>query len=230
MSDENGFSASERHGVYRAIHERRDIRSGFLPEPLDDATLYRLLEAAHHAPSVGFMQPWRFIVVRERAVRDAVYENFARANAAAAGRYTGDRAALYGSLKLEGLREAPQHVCVTHDAQTERGGGLGRATIPATALYSTVCAVQNLWLAARAEDVGVGWVSILDVDGLRAVLRIPPHVTPVAYLCLGRVAAFPAGPVLEQRGWEHRVPLHEAIAFDRYDVRAATSERAEPSR
>jgi 5,6-dimethylbenzimidazole synthase len=229
MSAETSFSASERHGVYRAIHERRDIRSGFLPEPLDDATLYRILDAAHHAPSVGFMQPWRFIVVRERAVRHAVYENFARANAAAAERYSAERAALYHRLKLEGLREAPQHVCVTHDGQTERGGGLGRETIPETALYSTVCAVQNLWLAARAEDVGVGWVSILDVEGLRALLRIPPNVTPVAYLCLGRVDAFPAGPVLEERGWEHRVPLREVIAFDRYDGIGAPSDRAEPS-
>jgi 5,6-dimethylbenzimidazole synthase len=212
-----GFSESERHGVYRAIHERRDIRSGFLPEPLDDATLYRLLEAAHHAPSVGFMQPWRFIVVRDAAVRHAVYENFARANAAAAEHYTTERAALYSTLKLEGLREAPQHVCVTHDPQTQRGSGLGRATIPQTALYSTVCAVQNLWLTARAEEIGVGWVSILDVDGLREVLHIPAHVTPVAYLCLGKVAAFPAGPVLEERGWEKRVPLHDAIAFESYD-------------
>ena len=179
------FSEEERRGLYRAIYERRDVRSSFKPDEIPDNVLARLLDAAHHAPSVGFMQPWGFIVIRDREVRNTVHEIFERARLATAQVYNDDRRAVYETLKLAGIREAPINLCVTCDEATVRGHGLGRQTMKETALYSTVCAVQNLWLAARAEGVGVGWVSILDPDRLREILHIPANIVPVGYLCLG---------------------------------------------
>ena len=166
------FSPSERRGVYRAIYERRDIRSHFLPEPVPDHVLARLLDAAHHGPSVGFMQPRDFIVIRDAAMRRAIHASFVEAKARGAAVYQGERRALYESLKLAGILEAPVNLCVTCDRGRAKGAGLGRQTDPATDLYSTACAVQNLWLAARAESLGVGWVSILDFDRLRGLNRL----------------------------------------------------------
>ena len=213
---EHRFTEEERRGLYRAIYERRDVRSSFKPDEIPDDVLARLLDAAHHAPSVGFMQPWGFIVIRDREVRDTVHEIFERARLAAAQVYNDDRRAIYETLKLAGIREAPINLCVTCDEKTARGHGLGRQTMRETALYSTVCAVQNLWLAARAEGIGVGWVSILDVDELRAALGIPGAVVPVAYLCLGYVTDFGAQPNLEIKGWEQRTSLAGLIHFERY--------------
>jgi 5,6-dimethylbenzimidazole synthase len=210
------FSAAERRGVYRAIYERRDIRSNFLPKAVPDRVLGRLLDAAHHGPSVGFMQPWDFIVIRDEAVRRAVHGCFLEANRQAAERYSGKRRALYGKLKLAGILDAPVNLCITCDRQRARGAGLGRQTDPATDLYSTACAIQNLWLAARAESLGVGWVSILDFDRLRAVLEIPEGLVIVGYLCVGYVSEFPAGPELESAGWEQRESLAKLIHFDRW--------------
>jgi 5,6-dimethylbenzimidazole synthase len=178
--------------------------------------LERLLDAAHHAPSVGFMQPSRFIVIRDIAIRTEIHKNFERANLAAAQQYEGVRATQYRSLKLAGILEAPVNVCVVCDGETSRGSGLGRQTIPETALYSTVCAVENLWLAARAEGIGVGWVSILDPHGLRTTLGIPESATAVAYLCVGYVSSFASDPDLERYGWEERAPLDEVIFTDRF--------------
>jgi 5,6-dimethylbenzimidazole synthase len=217
VPDRHPFSEAERRGVYRAIYERRDIRSHFLPDPIRPAVLGRILDAAHHSPSVGFMQPWDFIVIQDAAVRQAVHDSFVEANRSAAERYDSERRTLYESLKLEGIREAPLNLCVTCDRSREKGAGLGRQTDPATDLYSTVCAIQNLWLAARAESLGVGWVSILDFDRLRSVLAIPPHIAPVAYLCMGYVSEFPASPELETAGWETRENLARLIHFDTWD-------------
>jgi 5,6-dimethylbenzimidazole synthase len=219
MQDPLSFSEAERRGVYRAIYERRDVRSHFLPDPIPPAVLGRILDAAHHSPSVGFMQPWDFIIIGDAAVREAVHASFFEANRSAADLYTGERLALYGSLKLEGIREAPLNLCVTCDRARQKGAGLGRQTDPATDLYSTVCAVQNLWLAARAESLGVGWVSILDFDRLREILAIPPHITPVAYLCIGYVSEFAAAPQLESAGWETREPVERLIHFDTWNGR-----------
>lgn len=210
------FSPAERRAVYRAIHERRDIRSHFLPDQIPDAVLGRLLDAAHHAPSVGFMQPWDFIVIRAESIRRAVHECFLEANLEAARAYCGEQRALYDSLKLAGILDAPVNLCITCDRARSLGAGLGRHSDPATDLYSTACAVQNLWLAARAESLGVGWVSILDFDRLRAVLEIPESIVPVAYLCVGYVSEFPAKPQLETAGWEHREKLGQLIHFDRW--------------
>ncbi len=219
MTKAEGFDAIERDAVYRAIRERRDVRRGFLPEPLPDDLLGKLLEAAHSAPSVGLMQPWRFIVVRDVAVRRAVHDIFVDANEQALAGYEGERQNSYANMKLEGILEAPQNLCIVCDPQSSQGHRLGRRTMPETALYSAVCAVQNLWLAARAEGIGVGWVSILDPALLRAALEIPEHIVPVAYLCLGYVEAFAAEPDLERVGWEKRTALKSLVAFDRYDSR-----------
>ena len=212
-----GFCDSELDGVYRAIRERRDVRSGFLPEPLPDEVLERLLSAAHQAPSVGLMQPWRFIVVRSLSVRQAIRELFVQAQQVAAESYQGEQAKLYRGLKLEGILEAPQNLCIVCDPSSERGHRLGRQSMPETAIYSAVCAVQNLWLAARAEGVGVGWVSILDPEALKSLLGIPAHLVLVAYLCLGYVDGFAASPDLERAGWEQRVPVQDVVRAEHFD-------------
>lgn len=216
-SAQNEFSAAERSAVYRALRERRDVRAGYLAQPIDDTTLYRLLAAAHQAPSVGFMQPWRFIVVRSEAVRTAMHGIFQRANSDAAVRYEGERKQLYSRLKLEGLLEAPQHLCVVCDDETERGHDLGRNSMPETSIYSVVCAIQNLWVAARTEGIGVGWVSILDPPAIKNLLRIPPGTQLVAYLCLGYVREFSNVPDLERDGWEQRAELAPLVRADYFD-------------
>ena len=214
---QNDFSAVERSAVYRVLRERRDVRAGYLPQPVDDMTLYRLLTAAHQAPSVGFMQPWRFIVIRSNAVRTAVHGIFQRANADAAARYQEGRRELYSRLKLEGLLEAPQHLCVACDDRSDRGHSLGRTSMPETSIYSVVCAIQNLWLAARTEGIGVGWVSILDPIAVKELLRIPAGAHLVAYLCLGYVREFSEVPDLERYGWERRAELAPLVRADYFD-------------
>jgi 5,6-dimethylbenzimidazole synthase len=211
------FSTDEIDAVYRAIRERRDVRSGFLPEPLPESTLLRLLEAAHCAPSVGLMQPARFIVVRDPATRIAVHDIFERANKAASAIYDEPRRQLYGSLKLQGLLEAPQHLCVVCDERSAQGHGLGKQTMPRMPVYSVACAVQNLWIAGRAEGVGVGWVSILDPVELKTLLRIPAEVELVAYLAIGYVEEFAHRPDLERDGWETRRELSSALRSEFFD-------------
>jgi 5,6-dimethylbenzimidazole synthase len=163
------------------------------------------------------MQPWRFIVIRNITVRQAVHKIFLDANQDALSSYEGEQKQNYAGMKLEGILEAPQNLCVVCDSQSNQGHQLGRRTMPETAVYSAVCAIQNLWLAARAEGIGVGWVSILGVDQLRNALKIPDRVTPVAYLCLGYVDAFAAEPDLERFGWEKRTQLLSVLSFDQYD-------------
>jgi 5,6-dimethylbenzimidazole synthase len=216
MNPHLSFNEADREAVYRVIAERRDVRRGFLDEPLPDELIGRLLAAAHSAPSVGLMQPSRFIVIREQAIRKAVFQIFETANRRALDSYNGERAERYAELKLEGIREAPQNLCVLCDRANERGHGLGRQTMPETAIYSTVCAIQNLWLAARSEGVGVGWVSILDPAEIYRLLNIPDHLTLVAYLCFGYVAGFASEPDLERFGWEKRVDVKTVVSYDRY--------------
>jgi 5,6-dimethylbenzimidazole synthase len=217
MIKASGFDQGERQAVYRAIRERRDVRRGFLPESMPDDLLGKLLEAAHNAPSVGLMQPWRFIVVRDLGVRRAIHKIFLDANQQALSGYEGERQQSYAGMKLEGILEAPQNLCIVCDPQSSQGHQLGRRTMPETAIYSAVCAVQNLWLAARAEGIGVGWVSILEPSLLREALKIPEHITPVAYLCLGYVEKFAGEPDLERAGWEKRTPLQSVVSVDQYD-------------
>jgi len=216
MPEDLTFNESERAAVYRAIAARRDVRRGFIDRPLPDEVLQRLLAAAHSAPSVGLMQPSRFIVIRDLAIRTAVHNIFEEANTRAAAAYEGEQREQYAALKLEGILEAPQNLCIVCDTQNERGHKLGRHTMPETAAYSTVCAIQNLWLAARAEGIGVGWVSILDPIRLRALLHIPDHILLIAYLCLGFVDHFATEPELERAGWEKRLPMQSAVCYDLY--------------
>ncbi|HET7332553.1 5,6-dimethylbenzimidazole synthase [Dyella sp.] len=210
MSDHR-FSEEQRAGLYRAIHERRDVRSQFLPDPIAAEVLARLLLAAHHAPSVGFMQPWDFIVIDSIDVKRAVKALYDDANADAANNYSDERAAQYRRLKLEGIVDSPINLCITCDRQ--RGGPhvLGRNTMLETDLFSTCLAVQNLWLAARAEGIGVGWVSIVDPARLAETLKLPAQVYPVAYLCLGYVSEFLPKPELEIAGWRSRLPLEQLL-------------------
>ena len=214
------FSDAERAAVYRAIKTRRDVRGQFTGREIDPATLRRLLQAAHDAPSVGLSQPWNFIVIRSQAVRAQAHAAFVRANAEAVAMFPDARRPLYGALKLEGILTAPISLCITCDHS--RGGAvvLGRTHQPQMDVYSTVCAVQNLMLAARAEGIGVGWVSIFRPGDVEQLLDLPPHVSVVAWLCLGHVDALYDQPELQARGWASRMPLDELIFADRWGQRA----------
>ena len=216
------FSRSEKRGLYKAIYKRRDVRGHFLADPISDKLLHKLLDSAHHAGSVGFMQPWSFIVIRNDKVKQQVKELFDEANAAAAKVFEGQKRELYSRLKLEGILEAPVNLCVTCDPTRNGPNVLGRNTIQETDVYSTCCAIQNLWLAARGEGVGVGWVSIFDPVQLRSALRIPEHVLPVAYLCLGYVREFLPRPELEMAGWLPRLSLEELVFVDQWGQKSAT--------
>lgn len=213
------FSSAERAALYRVIESRRDIRA-FRTDPISNGTLHRILRAAHHAPSVGLMQPWNFIVIRDAATKARVKALSTVQNERAAANYAGDRADLYRSLKLEGIEEAPINLCVTCDRTRSGPHVLGRNTVVDTDLYSTCCAVQNLWLAARVEGVGVGWVSILDYDDLRPILGIPATVVPVAYLCIGYPREFLDEPELQRRGWATRLPLEQIVYQERWGAPA----------
>jgi len=214
------FTDDERASFYRLIAARRDIRK-FRPDPVPDDVLMRILVAAHHAGSVGFMQPWNFIVIRNQAIRQSVKQLYVDANSAAAECYTGERRDLYNSLKLEGILESPINICVTCDRGRGGANVLGRHSIPETDLYSTCTAIQNLWLAARVEGVGVGWVSIVNNDSLAELLHIPSGIVPVAYLCVGYPVEFPPIPELELLGWRERIPFDELVFEDRWPEAAA---------
>lgn len=219
LAPAGAFSDEERAAVYRAIETRRDVRNEFLPDPVDEAALGRILAAAHMAPSVGLSQPSGFILIRDRAARERVHRLFTRCNAEAAALFEGERASHYRSLKLEGVLTAPLNICVTCDRT--RGGPvvLGATHQSDVDLYSTVCAVQNLWLAARAEGIGVGWVSIFDAQELKPLLGVPEYVAIVAYLCVGKVDRLYERPELEARRWASRRPLGDAVFMERWEER-----------
>ncbi|RCL00171.1 MAG: dimethylbenzimidazole synthase [Candidatus Tokpelaia sp. JSC188] len=204
-----------QNDIYRVIATRRDIRSEFLPQPLPETTIRRLLEAAHHAPSVGFMQPWNFILIRDFGQRRRVQKIFTRAFKEEAHIFKRKRRKLYHSLKLEGIVNAPLNICVTCDNMRENHTGLGRYHNPQMAVYSTVCAVQNLLLAARSENIGVGWVSIYREEELRDVLNIPARIEIIAYLCVGFASSFDNQPELQKKGWRKRLPL-DKLVFNEY--------------
>ncbi len=211
------ITQTEREAVYKTIFGRRDVRKYFKPDPVPHEILARILKAAHHAGSVGFMQPWNFIVIDDERVKAQVHSSFLKEREEAACRFDPDRRQKYLSYKLEGILEAPLNLCVTCDHARFGPEVLGRHSIPETDVYSTVCAVQNLWLAARAENVGVGWVSILKRDDLHRILGIPETLTIVAYLCLGFVTEFPEDPDLETLGWAKRGDLEKFIYFNGWE-------------
>jgi nicotinate-nucleotide--dimethylbenzimidazole phosphoribosyltransferase len=214
------FDPAEREALYRVIADRRDVRTGFRPDPVPDDVLTRVLAAAHHAPSVGFSQPWDFLLVRDPEVRARVHRLTARQREAYAATLPAARAAAFRGLKVEAVLDTPLNVVVTCDRT--RGGRhvLGRHTQPQMAVYSTACAVQNLWLAARAEGLGVGWVSFFDERELAECLGLPGHVEVVAYLCIGSVDAFPPAPELALAGWAERRPLAWAVHDGEWGRRA----------
>ncbi|PSJ62525.1 5,6-dimethylbenzimidazole synthase [Kumtagia ephedrae] len=225
-SSAHAFEEADREAVYRAISTRRDVRAHFSGEPVDDAVLARLIEAAHHAPSVGYMQPWNFVVIRDAARRERVRDLFLAARLEEAERIAGDRQALYKKLRLEGICESALNLCITCDRSRAQETPLGRWHNPQMDLYSTVCAVQNFWLAARAEGIGVGWVSIFDEAALKALLGIPEHVVPVAYLCVGRVSCFAEKPDLETQGWRSRMPAAELVMSETFGGEGETGLKA----
>ncbi|MFW5910493.1 MAG: 5,6-dimethylbenzimidazole synthase [Thiohalospira sp.] len=214
MSD---FTDAERAAVYRVIGERRDMRH-FRPDPVDEATLQRLLEAAHRAPSVGYMQPWRFIRITDPARREAIHA-LVEAERQRTAEAMGERQEAFLRLKVEGVRESGELLAAALMPERE-GHVFGRRTLPEMDLASVACAIQNLWLAARAEGLGMGWVSIFDPEALRRELAIPEGGRPVALLCLGHVEAFYDRPMLEQEGWDQRRPLEELVHTDYWQLPA----------
>lgn len=220
MTDAYRLPDEEVRGVYRAIFERRDIRN-YRPDPVPEDVLTRILTAAHHAPSVGFMQPWAFVLVEDRAVRERVYAHFREVNERAAEVFADDRKRAYQSLKLQGILDAPMNILVTCDPTRAGEHVLGRFTIPETDVYSTCLAIENLWLAARAEGLGMGWMSLHEPDAFQRILGVPEHVISVAYLTLGYPVEFPTTPMLESVGWARRSPVEEVVHRDRWGQRAA---------
>lgn len=205
------FAEPDKDAVYRAIHTRRDVRDQFLPDPLPVALVRRLLEAAHAAPSVGFMQPWNFLLIRRPETREAIWQAFRRANDEAEAMFPVERRSAYRALKLEGIRKAPLNICITCDPDRAGPVVLGRTHDTRMDAFSTVCAIQNLWLAARAEGVGLGWVSIFHEAEVKAMLGIPDRVQIIGYLCLGFVDELYSAPELAVKGWRQRLSLDELI-------------------
>jgi len=197
------FDPAFRARLRELLIWRRDVRR-FRRDPLPAGTLEALIELACLAPSVGLSQPWRFVIVEDEARRAAIRQNFATCNAAALAAQTGDRASLYAQLKLAGLAEAPGQLAVFADRATAQGHGLGRHTMPEMIEYSAVTAVHTIWLTARAQGIGMGWVSILDPASVAAQLDVPAEWRFIGYFCLGYPQADDAIPELEQSGWERR--------------------------
>ena len=216
---EHSYSAEQRAAVYRVIEDRRDVRRGFRPDPVPPEVLTRVLAAAHQAPSVGLSQPWDFIVITDRSRREKIKTLAERAAGAYAAALPGVRALAFDRLKVEAIGETPVNIVVTCDPT--RGGRhtLGRFSQPQTASYSSVLSVANLWLAARAEGLGVGWVSFFDERELAAELGLPAHLEVVAYLCLGYVTEFTPEPELALAGWARRRPLAWAVHDGEYGHR-----------
>jgi len=210
------FSEQERESFYKAIYSRRDVRSNFTSEQIDDQVLMRILKAGHHAPSVGFSQPWNFILVKNIETRKKIKESFENEKARSSKMIEDPRRSKYLSYKLEGILESSINDCVTYDPTKSGPFVIGRTSIPETGTFSVCCAVQNMWLAARTEGIGVGWVSILSNETLRDVLNIPDHVVPVAYLCLGHVSKFEPRPDLETSGWLPRLKLDDVIYHEKW--------------
>ncbi|MEV0192112.1 nicotinate-nucleotide--dimethylbenzimidazole phosphoribosyltransferase [Kitasatospora purpeofusca] len=219
-----GYDDLGREAVHQVIRERRDIRNGFRPDAIPHEVLIRVLEAAHTAPSVGYSQPWDFVVIRSAKTRRKMHELAERQREAFADSLPKGRAKQFKEIKIEAILETPVNIVVTADRT--RGGRhtLGRHTQPQMAPYSAALAVENLWLAARAEGLGVGWVSFFDEEELVRELGLPEHLEVVAYLCVGFVDAFPDEPELQQQGWAKKRPLSWVVHEEQYGNRALPGE------
>lgn len=213
METVNRLSKEEKMGVYKAIYNRRDIRT-FLKNPIPIEKLKNILLAAHHAPSVGFMQPWNFILITEDHIKEQLAQIVEKERRALAIHYEGtDRDLKFLELKIAGITEAPLTICVTCDPF--RGGDhvLGRNSIPETDIMSVSCAIQNMWLAAYAEGLAMGWVSFYKKADVRRILQIPYHIDPVALISIGYTENYPERPILEMKNWETRKELQQLV-FD----------------
>ncbi|MGW7679736.1 5,6-dimethylbenzimidazole synthase [Kribbella sp. NPDC054772] len=217
-----GYAADERAVVHRVIAERRDVRRGFLDVPIDDDLLTRVLEAAHRAPSVGLSQPWDFLLIRDLATRRKVHDLAIEQRDAFAASLPEDRRSAFDGLKIEAILDTPLNIAVTCDPG--RGGRhvLGRHADPRTTWFSAAIAIQNLWLAARAEGLGVGWVSFFEPAEVAAVLDLPAHIELVGYLCVGYVDEFAAAPELVRSGWARRRPLTWAMHHEEWGRRTTS--------
>jgi 5,6-dimethylbenzimidazole synthase len=202
--------------LYDVIHRRRDVRGQFTGAPVAPDVLGRILAAAHAAPSVGLSQPWDFVVVRDRALRDAFHRHVRDERGIFAATLDAEAAERFARIKIDGVLESTLSIVVTYDAERGAPAVLGRHAIADAGLYSVCLAIQNLWLAATVEHLGVGWVSFYREEFLRQLLGIPAGIRPVAWLCLGPVSHLEAAPDLERHGWRQRRPLHAAVHTDRW--------------
>ncbi len=204
------FDDTFRKQFENLLRWRRDVRS-FRREPVDPRLIEHLIWLASLAPSVGYSQPWRYALVESEERRECVRLNFERCNQTALSSYEGEKAELYARLKLAGLRDAPVHLAVFLDSHTNRGSGLGRATMPETMEYSTVLSVYTLWLAARTYGLGVGWVSILNPTEINCCLQVPEDWKLIAYLCIGHPEEETPDPELLRHGWETRLDIGDLL-------------------
>jgi 5,6-dimethylbenzimidazole synthase len=216
------------HDLYDIIARRRDVRGEFTGAPVPGAVLDRILSAAHAAPSVGMSQPWDFIVVRDRALRERFHAHVHRERAVFAATLVGEAAASFARIKIDGVLESTLSVVVTYDARRGGPAVLGRHAIADAGLYSVCLAIQNLWLSATAEGLGVGWVSFYREDFLSDLLEIPVGVRPVAWLCLGPVSRLHEVPDLERHGWRSRQPLRSVRHDDRWGARGDSIQETLP--
>ena len=211
------FTKEEKRGFYKAIYSRRDVRSHFTSKPIQDDILSKILHAAHHAPSVGFSQPWNFILIKDIKTKKKIKESFEEEKNRSSKLVEEPKRSKYLSFKLEGILESPVNLCVTYDPTKFGSFIIGRSSIPEAGLYSVCCAIQNLWLSARTEGIGLGWVSILSNETLKETLALPEHVVPIAYLCLGYIDEFAEKPDLETAGWLPRLKLKDVVYFEKWN-------------
>src|ERR687890_2381052 len=213
------FSDSEKEVFYKVIFSRRDVRKRFIDKTIDDKTIHTILKAAHHAPSVGFSQPWNFILIKDKETRNKIKKSFLKERLKSMDYLKDDKEKQrkYHSLKLEGILESNLNICVTYDHNRFGPFVIGRMTIKEAGIYSVCCAIQNLWLAPRVEDIGVGWVSIINNSDLIDILNLPKNIKPIAYLCLGYVDKFNEIPDLEESKWLKRLDLQEVVFFEKWN-------------
>jgi 5,6-dimethylbenzimidazole synthase len=212
------LTQEEKEGVYKAIFNRRDIRH-FRRDPIPEETILRILNAAHHAPSVGYMQPWNFIIIKSDEKKQQIKKVVDKEIQALGMHFEGERAKKFKTIKVEGILEAPVTLCITCDPTREGPHVIGRNSIPETDAYSVVCAIQNLWLAAYAEGLSAGWVSFYKKADIRQILEIPPHIDPIALISLGYPYHYPEKPLLEIIGWSDRYPLENLIFSETWEER-----------
>jgi 5,6-dimethylbenzimidazole synthase len=217
MNPQNGksFTEAEAAVLLDIMRNRRDVRGNrFIDKPVEDGVLQQLLDAALSAPSVGFSQPWEFVIIKDKAIRQQVKESFIAENEKGVTEFETEKQAVYTRLKLEGIIEAPVNIAVFYKPSGK--AVLGQTSMEEVGLYSVVCAIQNMWLMARALNIGIGWVSILDPEKVKEILSAPSSNKLVAYLCVGYTNGFYLQPELELLQWEERKPKQALVFYESY--------------